>query len=244
MTGGWLTPEDQAMWDAAAALTPPPHPHQQVLPNAPPVQVREKDPGPADAFGRAGVLPQAAPLPQVPQRLLTHPAYPNAPARAGGPAAAAPRQEPERAGPAGDRADSVADEQPAASAASIPAISGHQPDQAAVRAARLAREERGWRPCALPDVPPAEQQILRFLHDGIVTVGDVLASRDPAAHVSGVRLMLEAVRGIGPEVAPALMDQAGIGAGARAGDLAGLQRERLLAAVSAVAPGRPRGRQG
>lgn len=97
-------------------------------------------------------------------------------------------------------------------------------------------------PWEAPDVTPAQQQILTLLHEGRVRVGDVLASRDPHAGRADVRLLLEAVRHLGRQAAPVLMEQAGIAAGSTVGDLDEVQRQQLLEAVSAVIPYWARGR--
>lgn len=96
-----------------------------------------------------------------------------------------------------------------------------------------------WTPL---DVCPAQRQILTLLYEGRVTIGDVLASKDPDAHITDVRLMLEAARDVGVGAAAALMGQAGIVPGSTTGGLSDTQRRLLLEAVSAIMPRRAGGR--
>src|ERR1022692_4322525 len=106
MTGGWLTPEDQAMWDAAALTVPAPE-HREALRRSWPGQ-HLADPGlPAGASGQAGVLRQTAPVQQVPWRLPIHTASPGARAQVGGLAASAAGPTPGRALLADGRAEPV-----------------------------------------------------------------------------------------------------------------------------------------
>jgi hypothetical protein len=212
MTGGWLTPEDQAMVDAASALSPPPHEQREALRKAWAAQ-HQPDPGmPAGGSSQASAI------------TLSPPPAADAPLRAASePASGARELLPGRHVLAGGQADPLPAGEPGRERP-VPRPGQPTRDQAAT----LARGQL-WAPP--DDLPRAQQQILALLRARTVTVGDVLASRDGAARLTGVGLMLEAA--CGPDVAPALAGQAGIGPGSRVGDLSDVQRGRLLEAVSA-----------
>ena len=227
------------MWDAAAALTPPPHEHREALRKAWHGQHRT-DPGPpAPASSQASGLAQVVPVPQAPPShparwAVPEPAVESLPADSepvvlAGPG---PVQAPEASpAPTGGHEDPGVPREKGL---------GWPPEQAGPAAWQFI-DDHGQRPWAPSDVSPAQQQVLTLLHDGSVTIADVLASRDSAAHVTDVRLMLEAARSLGPDTAAALIGQAGIEAGSRVRDLSNVQRERLLKAVHVRAPFHSRG---
>ena len=231
------------MWDAAAALTPAPREHREALRRAWAGQHGADPRMPLQASGPASPAPHAVPVPQgAPPSLSARPALPDAPSPAVfEPASLFPGPLPERPVLTGEQTPPLPPHEPGALNVTRREVPGWQPEREDCdQAARLARDHNEPRQWVPPDVP-GQQQVLRFLHQGTVTVGDVLASRDPVAHRTDAGLMVEAACHLGPDAAAALIGQAGIEAGSHVDDLTVIQRERLLQAVSAYAPFRGKG---